>query len=253
MPVRLLKTAARTLALVLAVVAALWIYRASQARQLPDLQIWHTYIAANEFHARDFPNGITYSQYESLEERLFAELSDTIYANSAPLNRFNRYDKRSLAYAGDGGQQWDRSFEIVRDDPVGGILLIHGASDSPYSTRALAELFSDAGLYVLSIRLPGNGTIPSGLREARLEDWLAITRMGAVKVREMIGAEQPFYIAGYSVGGALAVDYALEAAAGGLLPRQGARAPVPVYARDRSNCSGALFKLGRCAGQAADL
>jgi len=186
----------------------LWVYRGYLARGLPELQVWHTHEVENEFRDEDFPDGITFYQYKELEERLFDELDDVIYYNAK--GRLNRYDKSSMAYAGNDGQQWNRSFELHNDELRGGVLFIHGASDSPYSTLSIAKVFNEAGMYVLSVRLPGNGTIPSGLRDAKLDDWLAITRMGVNHVRETIGADLPLYIAGYSVGGALAVDYAID-------------------------------------------
>jgi alpha-beta hydrolase superfamily lysophospholipase len=208
MPIKLAKTAARFVGLVVAIIASLWVYRAHLARSLPDLQVWHTHEVENEFRADDFPDGIRFDQYKELEERLFDELDDAVYYNAK--GQFNRYNKDGGPFPRNGEQRWNRSFELHNDNLRGGVLFIHGASDSPYSTRSIAKLFNDAGLYVLSVRLPGNGTIPSGLRDARLEDWLAITRMGANHVRETIGPDRPFYFAGYSVGGALAVDYTID-------------------------------------------
>jgi len=208
MPIKLAKTVARLLVLIVAIVASLWIYRAYLARGLPELQVWHTHEVENEYRATDFPDGITFPQYKELEEQLFDELDDVIYDNAKGL--LNRYNKASLVYPGDTGQQWNRSIELHSDQPRGGVLFIHGASDSPYSTRSIAQLFNESGLYVLSLRLPGNGTIPSGLRDAKLADWLAITRMGVDHVRNTIGAELPVYIAGYSIGGALAIDYTID-------------------------------------------
>ena len=209
-PIELAKTVARVATLIVAIIASIWIYRAYLARGLPELKIWHTHEVQNEFHAEDYPDGISYPQYQALEEQVFMELDTAVYAHPDAVGQFNRYNKESDAYPGFTGQRWNKSFELERENPVGGILLIHGASDSPYSTRALAEIFSRAGLYVFSVRLPGNGTIPSGLRDARLPDWLAITRMGVRHVRESIGDQSPLYIAGYSIGGALAVDYSLD-------------------------------------------
>jgi alpha-beta hydrolase superfamily lysophospholipase len=210
MPIKLLKTAARLTGLIVAVIASLWVYRAYLARGLPDLEIWHTYELESEFRAEDFPEGISYQEYAALERRLFDELDSVVYSATRSQELFSRYNIDSDAFPGAAGQRWNRSFELGKKLPAGGVLLIHGASDSPYSTRALAKLFSDSGLYVLSIRLPGNGTIPSGLRDAKLDDWLAITRMGVKHVRESVGPNLPLYIAGYSVGGALAIDYALD-------------------------------------------
>jgi len=208
MPIKLAKTVARIVVLLIAIVASLWVYRAYLARGLPELQVWHTHEVESEFRDDDFPDGITFPQYKALEEKLFDELDNVIYHNAS--GQLNRYNKASMAYPGDAGQQWNRSFELHSDRPRGGVLFIHGASDSPYSTRALAEILNESGMYVLSLRLPGNGTIPSGLRDAKLEDWLAVTRMGVKHVRETIGPDLPFYFAGYSIGGALAVDYTID-------------------------------------------
>ena len=212
MPIKLAKTAARLVVqivvIIIAIVASLWIYRAYLARGLPELQIWHTHEVENEYRAADFPDGITFDRYKELEEQLFDELDHIIYDNAKGL--LNRYNKASEVYPGDAGQQWNRSFELHNDQSRGGVLFIHGASDSPYSTRSIAQLFNESGMYVLSLRLPGNGTIPSGLRDAKLADWLAITRMGVDHVRNTIGAGLPIYIAGYSIGGTLAIDYTID-------------------------------------------
>jgi alpha-beta hydrolase superfamily lysophospholipase len=55
----------------------------------------------------------------------------------------------------------------------------------------------------------------------RWEDWVAASRIGARHVRERIGPDRPFVIAGYSNGGALAVKYALDALSDSGLPRPG--------------------------------
>jgi len=199
--------------LLIAVIATIWLIRGIDARKKPDLAIWHTYSLQSEFHASNYPDEISFKQYQELEARLDRELDENIYLQtSANAHRqFNRYDKTSRAFAGPTGQKWNRSFERDTADPVGGILLLHGASDSPYSVRALSDIFTKQGFYVLVLRLPGNGTIPAGLKQAKLDDWLAITQMGAATVREKIGPDLPLYLGGYSVGAALVLDYTLDA------------------------------------------
>jgi len=88
--------------------------------------------------------------------------------------------------------------------------MIHGLTDSPYSMRHLARIFEEQGYYVLALRMPGHGTIPSGLLTARWEDWMAATYLGARHVREKIGKDLPFFMVGYSNGGALTVKYIME-------------------------------------------
>ena len=68
--------------------------------------------------------------------------------------------------------------------------------------------------YSLALRMPGHGTIPSGLVKATWEDWLAAVRMGVRHVRGRIPEGAPLILVGYSNGGALALKYTLEAIEG---------------------------------------
>jgi alpha-beta hydrolase superfamily lysophospholipase len=210
---RLTRLTLRILALGVTVVVTIWLIRGFEARNKPDLEVWHTYEAEHAFRARDYPDGISLGEYRELEDRLFAEIDEHVYATvpADSLDTFNRYNKKGLAYAGDDGQAWNRSFSIDTETPAGGILLLHGASDSPYSVRALAQVFADHGLYVAAFRLPGHGTIPAGLKNVEMEDWLAIARSGARHVAERVGPDLPLYMGGYSTGAALSLDYTLDA------------------------------------------
>jgi pimeloyl-ACP methyl ester carboxylesterase len=76
--------------------------------------------------------------------------------------------------------------------------------------RALAEIYRSEGFYALVLRIPGHGTVPGGLTRVTWRDWAAAVRMGMRHVRGKVGAGVPVHLAGYSNGGALAVDYALE-------------------------------------------
>ena len=87
--------------------------------------------------------------------------------------------------------------------------MLHGLTDSPYSLRRLGEILYQRGFYVLGLRLPGHGTIPAALTEVQWEDWQTATRIGAKHVRQRIGSDAPFFMGGYSNGGALTVKYAL--------------------------------------------
>lgn len=211
---RLLRIALRIAVLGVTVLATIWIVRGVDSRRLPDLDIWHTYNPENEFRARDYPDGISFAEYQALEMRLAAELDEKVYATvlDAGSEALNRYNKFSIVYAGEAGQAWNRSFEIDTPDASGGILLLHGASDSPYSMRALAQMFADHGLYVAVFRMPGHGTVPAGLKHARVEDWAAIAQAGVQHVASKIGPGKPVYMGGYSAGATVAVDYALDAA-----------------------------------------
>lgn len=212
---RFLRLALRLAALGVTILATVWLVRGLDARKLPELGIWHTYHPQHEFRARDYPDGISFEAYRELEMRLASELDEQVYASvrDASSEQLNRYNKHSFVYAGEAGQVWNRSFEIDTAEPRGGVLLLHGASDGPYSMRALAEAFAAHGLYVAVFRLPGHGTVPAGLKHARVEDWVAIARSGVAHIAGKVGAGKPVYVGGYSAGAAVVLDYALDAAA----------------------------------------
>jgi alpha-beta hydrolase superfamily lysophospholipase len=83
--------------------------------------------------------------------------------------------------------------------------------------RALGERLHRAGASVLGLRVPGHGTAPSALVETRWQDMAAAVRIAARQVHQSVG-DGPFYIVGYSNGGALALEYALAALDDASLP-----------------------------------
>jgi alpha-beta hydrolase superfamily lysophospholipase len=114
---------------------------------------------------------------------------------------------------------WNRTFELNPPTPRGGILLLHGMSDSPYSLRALGEHLHARGYRVVGLRLPGHGTAPSGLLRVRWQDMAAAVRLAARDLRTQLEPEQPLYMIGYSNGAALAMEYALARMQGEALPK----------------------------------
>ncbi len=184
----------------------------------PDLKVWHTADLDEEFTANG--NVATFNEYLRLEDRLFTQLDKRVYARIEPADRqvFNRFHVGSLADPGRWQPNWNRSFELRTEQPVAGVLLLHGMSDSPYSLRALGEKLASTGAWVVGLRLPGHGTAPAGLTGITWQDMAAATRLGAEHLREEIG-ERPLYIVGYSNGGALAVQYMLETLENDALPR----------------------------------
>ena len=76
--------------------------------------------------------------------------------------------------------------------------------------KDLAELFYDNGFYVLSLRVPGHGTIPAALTTVTQRDWTAAVRVGSRHVSGKIEKDMPFYIAGFSNGALLTMNYAME-------------------------------------------
>jgi len=121
----------------------------------------------------------TFDDYRQLEDKLFAELEEKVYARteSGPEYGLFRYSSGSAADPKQRKPNWNRSIELPTDTPVGGALLLHGMSDSPYSFRALAKTLNQHDYWVIGLRLPGHGTAPSGLTRARWQDMAAAVQL----------------------------------------------------------------------------
>ena len=189
-------------------------------RRLPDLKEWHR-IRLDEMTAATLDDRFTFAQYQAREERLFAQVR-ILESMNDPADRtpVNRYHPGSLSHPSSAGHDWNRSFETTPPTVRGGALLIHGLTDSPYSMREVAEVLRDNDTYSLSLRMPGHGTVPSGLVTATAADWLAAVRMGVRHVQSKIPEGSPLVLVGYSNGGALALKYTLDVidGHGGALP-----------------------------------
>ena len=61
-------------------------------------------------------------------------------------------------------------FELPGDR--GACLLIHGFTGTPWDVQPLGEALSRAGIAVHAVRLPGHGTTPAAMLDARAPDWL---------------------------------------------------------------------------------
>jgi alpha-beta hydrolase superfamily lysophospholipase len=182
------------------------------ARSGPPLELWHTVELEAEFTLERRGEVASFGDYLALEDELFAELDEKVYAHtpSGPHLALARYSAGSTADPHSFEPDWNRSFELSADEPRGGVLLLHGMSDSPYSLRALGEALNDRGYWVVGLRFPGHGTAPSGLATATWEDMAAAVSLAAKHLGEVAG-EQPVHFVGYSTGAPLAVHYTLEA------------------------------------------
>ena len=209
----LIRFITRAVIAVTIVTVTIILVRALDARKLPELRVWHTVELESEYRARRDGDIDGFAAYLAQEQRVFDELNEKIYS-AVPADEQvapSRYTQDSPFNSQNHATNWNRTVELVPDAPTGGVLMLHGLTDSPYSMRSTAELFRANGFYVLALRLPGHGTVPAALRHARSEDWQAVIEPAARHVRSVIDDEQPFLIVGYSNGGALAVNYALDA------------------------------------------
>jgi len=182
---------------------------------------WHRIELKQEFTAKQF-NKIEKGQYQwsdylAQEDKVFAELAEKLaasdttdgyrYATNSPLNTLQH------------SPNWNRSFVLTPKKIRAGIVMLHGLSDSPYSVRSLAQAFEQQGFLVIAVRVPGHGTIPSSLLSAKWQDWVAATQLAAQEVKRQLGDNPNFYMLGYSNGGALALNYTLDAMKDKSLPQ----------------------------------
>ncbi len=184
------------------------------AHALPDLKGWHRVAPAAEFRAADERPGYTFDDYLKQEAEVFRQL-DALVAGAwktEAVGAFDRYRAGSVSNpANTLARNWNRSFVLRAEKPVGGVLLVHGLSDSPYSLRAVAERLHAVGYTVVGLRVPGHGTSPRALAEVAWEDWTAAVRVAVRETRRLTPAGTPLVLMGYSNGGALSVHYATMA------------------------------------------
>jgi alpha-beta hydrolase superfamily lysophospholipase len=172
------------------------------------LEPWHTARLGNEFEAGMLGDEVrSFDDYLALEERLFAELRQEV--ETGPAYLLVRYSTGSAADPQSFGHDYNRSFELPVDAPRGGVLLLHGMSDSPYSLHTIGAALHDAGYYVIGLRLPGHGTAPAAMKSVRWQDMAAATRLAMNHLVSRVG-DRPVHIIGYSTGAALGLDFSLN-------------------------------------------
>ena len=183
----------------------------------PDLNVWHETQLDGEYSTDASVSD--FKGYLEMEARLFRQLERQVLDQVPQADRgpIKRYHRGSLSDPGRWDRNWNRTFTLEAADPLAGVLLLHGMSDSPYSLHALGSRLNEKGAWVVGLRLPGHGTIPSGLVYLKWEDMAAAIRLAMNDLDNRVG-DAPIYLVGYSTGGALAVEYALASLGDKTLP-----------------------------------
>ena len=185
------------------------------------LRHWHTEKLTEEFTEKKADEVKTFDDYLALEDRLFKQLDEKVYAQSetGPEFRLDRYSPGSAADPRKLETNWNRSFELATEHPRGGVLLLHGMSDSPYALRTLGKALHQKGYWVVGMRMPGHGTAPSGLRYISRHDMAAAVRIGMSHLDNKVNGK-PLHMVGYSTGAPLSLEFTLDAL-------EGKSAPIP--------------------------
>ncbi len=130
---------------------------------------------------------------------------------------FNEYQtaSRQLLIQHRRFQTSDHATEIERNLPrewrpvgkaKGGILLVHGLGDSPWSFTDIGPMLATQGYVVRTILLAGHGTAPKDLMGVDLRDW----EQEVQRQTEMLHKEfSTVFLGGFSTGANLVTVYAL--------------------------------------------
>ena len=204
---------------ILLVIVAGTFARARLLAPAAPIAAWHTEVPPEL--SPDAIDASDWAGYLAAEDTAFAFVRDRVTRTLVPEDRLpiNRYFSGSPVYPPHFVRDWNRSFILDPAGPSKGVVvLLHGLTDAPYSLRHVAQLYQAHGWTAIAIRMPGHGTVPAGLANARWPEWAAATRL-AMREAAQRAKGGPIDLVGYSNGGALAVHYALAAARGAALPR----------------------------------
>lgn len=196
-----------------ALLAVLLIQLVGAWRKPPE-QPWHEWRYETEFRASDAMGDYGLADYLAQEQRVFEELGALIESEGprGPESYWHRFAPGGPNNPLSFSRSWNRTFVLEPGrEPVGGVLLLHGLTDSPYSLRAVGEVLRREGYRVLGLRMPGHGTSPSALKDVRWPDWVAAARVGYDWLQDGIGDGRPVIVVGYSNGGLVALDLVLDA------------------------------------------
>jgi predicted alpha/beta-fold hydrolase len=208
---KLLKTFFKTVSILLIIIVSIIVFRAYSSRNLPDLESWNT--------IKPSPELLLNNDYSSFEEFVEADRNYIIEnfkkVDIKGLGVFNKYNSKGISYPLNKELNYNASFVLDpgENNTKGVIVLIHGLSDSPYHIYNLGQYFLKKGFYVFGLRMPGHGTLPSGLLDVKWQDWYKAVKWSMKKAEELAIKRNnaPLYMGGFSTGGSLSIHYSLKA------------------------------------------
>ncbi|MGL5124994.1 MAG: alpha/beta hydrolase [Fusobacteriaceae bacterium] len=175
--------------------------------QESELKSWHEIGKLEEPQYKNFKN---LEDYFKAEEQFVDKTYIEVSKNEG--NEFNRYVKGDISDPYINGKNMNLSYEMIPENIKGGVLILHGLSDSPYITKDIAKIFYDKGFYVLALRYQHHGTHPGEMKKLDWKDFVETAKFGSQMVKKKIEniPDSKFFMAGYSTGAAVSLYYTAE-------------------------------------------
>ncbi|RLD40344.1 MAG: hypothetical protein DRI86_15435 [Bacteroidetes bacterium] len=209
---KLVKFLIKTVLVLLIIVISIILFRAFSSIKQADLMAWNT--------IKPEPELLLNNSYSSFKEFVKAD-QEYIKTNfqkieTSKLGNFNKYNPKGISYPLRDGNNYNASFILDpgKNNTKGIIVLTHGLSDSPYHIYNLGQYFLKKGYYVFGLRMPGHGTLPSGLLNVTWQDWYKAVEWSMKTASELAKSRNniPVSMGGFSTGGSLSIHYCLKAA-----------------------------------------
>ncbi|WP_432205267.1 alpha/beta hydrolase (plasmid) [Cetobacterium somerae] len=166
----------------------------------PNLQRWHE---TSKYEEPDYKDFKTIDDY-MVAEKEFLKKAYSEVQTSPTTNELDRYSKNGEEVNG-----INETFQLIPEDIKGGVLLLHGLTDSPYVMKDIGKVFYEKGYYVLGLRYKYHGTYPGELLKISEKDFEDAAKFGAKMVKEKLkNVKNPeFYMVGFSTGAAATLQY----------------------------------------------
>lgn len=174
-------------------------------RVAPELKKWHEKSSYKEPNYKEFK---TVEEYLLAENRFLKDVFSEVEVNSK--DNLTRFSKNGILSSLDkDGNNINSSFEMIPENIKGGVLLLHGLTDSPFMMRDIAKIFYENGYYVLGLRYKYHGTYPGELVKVSQKDFEDAAIFGSKMIKEKLKNIKnfEFYMVGFSTGAAATLQY----------------------------------------------
>jgi hypothetical protein len=128
-----LRYVVHNLVILFSVALTLILVHAFAACKMADLESWHEEPIEHEFVSADYSDEFSLADYVSKEDALFDKL-ENYKIDADHLGGISHFSR----FVSDGPQDparqkinWNKTVELIPEEVKGGVLLVHGLSDSP--------------------------------------------------------------------------------------------------------------------------